>query len=209
MTHAHSRRRGRRGACRDWAPSSLIRKWRAESGAESRRLSCSRRCRCRQCRDPGLAGLRWECVPAGGGADEKQEAVATRAWAAGRGGGAGRRRPVAWGGPPRSGRGCSRRLRGAEPRPVVPQDRLLLSGELVFHLSGGWGPRFSAWNTKNSNNFLGALSFRPEVHWANFWVGKRGYGQSKSWLCLFLASDFTLTVAERNVCGVWGTTVSS
>lgn len=76
---------------------------------------------------------------AGGGADEEQEAVATRAWAAGRGGGAGRRRPVAWGGPPRSGRGCGRRVRGAEPRPVVPRDRLLPRGELVFQLSGGWG----------------------------------------------------------------------
>lgn len=133
--HARSRGRGRRGACRDGAPRSLIRKWRAEFPAESRRLSRRRR---RQCRDPDLAGLRWACVRAGGGAaDEEQGAAATRAWAAGGGGGAGRRRPVAWGGPPRSGRGRGRRVWGAEPRPVVPRERLLLRGEPVFRRSLG------------------------------------------------------------------------
>lgn len=86
-----------------------------------------------QCGDPSLAGRRWVCDRAAAGADQEQEAAATRAWVAGRGGGAGRRRLVAWDGPPRPGRGCGRRVRGAELRPVVLRHRLLPRGERVFH----------------------------------------------------------------------------
>lgn len=189
-THARPRRRGRRGACRDGAPSSLIRKWRAEPPAKSRRLSRLSCCRRRQWRDPDLAGLRWACVRAGGGADEEQEAVATRAWAAGPGGGAGRRRPVAWGGPPRSGRGCGRRVRGAEPGPVVPRDRLLPRGERVFQLSGAWGcgPPGETLNTVTTSWEHCLLGLRSMEQTFGL---ERGEVRSPSSLCLFPAPDFT------------------